>query len=160
ASLPVCAQAPVITRDLPSGMIVLVGCRTTFVIEVDGDEPLTYAWFRDGEPISDATSPVFTIPYTTLADNGAVFYVTVSNGAGSVQSRSCALYIVLDEVPPTVTGARTGNNLREVVVSFSAGGCGSSTGMDAANVSDPYNYSFGNDLEIFAAQFIPPGTVV
>src|SRR2546425_9369770 len=160
ASLPVCAQVPVITRDLPSGMIALEGCGVTFAIEAEGAEPLTYRWYRDGKLIPDATSSVFTIPQITFADNGAVFYIIVSNDSGSAQSRSCTLYLVADVVPPIVTGARTGNNLQEVVVSFSAGGCGSSTGMDAASVSDPYNYSFGNDLEIFAAQFIPPGTVV
>ena len=152
------AQVPAITRE-PNDYTVLEGCPATFFVEAEGVPPLSFQWFKDGQPISDATDATLLIPHVTLADNGFAFYVIVSNASGYVRSRDATLTISFDSSPSAVLDARTGNNLQQVAVTFSGGGCGA-TPMDERSISDPYNYSFAGELEIFGAQFLPPNIVV
>ena len=53
--------------------------------------------------ITGATSATYTTPPTILADNGALFAVTVSNIAGSVTSDNATLTVRSAPVPPTIT---------------------------------------------------------
>lgn len=151
-------QAPIISRE-PNDLTVIEGCPATFSVEAEGAEPLTFQWFMEGELIPDANEPTLIIPHVTLADTGSRFYCVVNNAFGSIQSRSAYLNVSLDSSPPHVAAVRTGNNLQQVTVIFSGGGCGG-TPMNAAAASDQYNYSFAGELEIFDAQFLPPNIVV
>jgi DNA uptake protein ComE-like DNA-binding protein len=72
--------------------------------------------------ISNATTSSYTTPAQSLADNGAVFAVVVSNATGSTTSSSAALAVTAATIP-AATGtdvvtsrndqARTGQNLTE-----------------------------------------------
>ena len=69
----------------------------SFSVEASGSAPLSYAWLKEGVPISGATSASLIIPATTLADAGN-YSVRVSNAETSVVSAG---------VPLTVNAAST-----------------------------------------------------
>ena len=63
---------------------------------------LTYQWKKNGTDISGVTSSNYTTPATSSADNGAVFSVSVRNGAGSVSS-TATLTVSDVAVAPTIS---------------------------------------------------------
>ena len=91
-------SAPVISAQ-PQGRSVTVGQAASFSVSASGTDTLAYQWKKNGSVISGATSTSYTTPATTIADNGALFTVVVSNRAGSVTSGAALL---------TVTGAAGG----------------------------------------------------
>jgi hypothetical protein len=97
--------APTITIP-PAGRTVTAGQTATFGVTASGTAPLTYQWKRNGTAIAGATGASYTTPATTIADSGAVFTVTVANGAGSVTSVGAVLTVNPAPTPP-VTGSVT-----------------------------------------------------
>jgi hypothetical protein len=77
----------------PLSVTVTVGQTATFTVRAAGSATLTYQWQRDGANITGATGASYTTPATTLADNGAVFTVVVSNSVGSVTSSPATLTV-------------------------------------------------------------------
>ena len=84
--------APSITTQ-PIDRTVNVGTKTTFTVTATGTSPLHYQWRKNGGNIIGATKSFYTTPPTTLADNGAVFAVTVTNRAGSATSNNATLTV-------------------------------------------------------------------
>lgn len=80
--------------DLASG----IGGSVHFHVAAAGDEPLSYQWQKDGQPlaggerIAGETTAVLTIQSVQVSDQGE-YSVTVSNPAGDVTSRSARLTI-------------------------------------------------------------------
>jgi len=83
---------PTITTQ-PVDATVNVGQRASFSVTATGTAPLHYQWTKNGTNILGATNSSYKTPRTTTADNGAVFAVTVSNGAGSVTSNNAILTV-------------------------------------------------------------------
>ncbi len=81
--------APVITKQ-PSNRRVKVGDSAKFVVEAAGDS-LLYKWQKNGAEILEATAATYLTPPATLADDGSIFAVVVSNPGGSVTSRDVQL---------------------------------------------------------------------
>jgi glucose/arabinose dehydrogenase len=94
-------QAPAITQQ-PADRRVAVGQPATFSVSAAGTQPLSFQWQRDGVVIPGATGATLTLNSTTLADDGALFRVMVSNVAGNVTSNDATLTVV-DNQPPTAT---------------------------------------------------------
>jgi MYXO-CTERM domain-containing protein len=82
---------------------VTEGDTATFTVVATGTAPLAYQWKKDGTDITGATAASYTTPATTMADDGAVFTVVVSNVAGSVTSDPAVLTVLAAPVPPTIT---------------------------------------------------------
>jgi glucose/arabinose dehydrogenase len=83
-------------RTQPASRTVEEGTPVTFTVEATGNPTLRYQWRRNGQDITDATGPSYTIDSPTLNDSGARFSVVVTNNFGSVTS---------DEATLTVTAA-------------------------------------------------------
>ena len=83
---------PSITTQ-PASKTVLAGQTATFSVTAAGTGTLTYQWSKTGAAIGGATSPSYTTPPATTADNGAQFTVTVSNGAGNITSNAATLTV-------------------------------------------------------------------
>jgi hypothetical protein len=94
--------APSITSE-PANQSVTAGQAATFSVAAWGTAPITYQWSRNGAPISGATSASYSTSATTSADNGAQFYVVVSNPAGIVTSRTAVLTVTPAPVAPSIT---------------------------------------------------------
>lgn len=73
-----------------------VGQSVTFSVTADGTQPFTYQWAKNGAAIVGATAATYVIP-TAAATDAASYTVTVANAAGSTQSDTGTLLII---VPP------------------------------------------------------------
>jgi Putative Ig domain/Chitobiase/beta-hexosaminidase C-terminal domain/Fn3 associated/Immunoglobulin domain/Immunoglobulin I-set domain len=85
----------------PVSKSVPIGTTASFSVQASGYPAPTYQWFRDGKLISSATSASYTTPVTTSNDNGAVYYVEVTNLEGTAKSQSVSLTVQI--IKPTIT---------------------------------------------------------
>lgn len=67
-----------------------------------GDPPLTFQWQKNGTDIAGATKVFYITPPTTLADNGSLYSVTVTDNAGSIVSRDALLTVEPNDTSPTI----------------------------------------------------------
>lgn len=93
--------SPTITAQ-PSDRTVNAGRTAKFNVSATGDAPLSYQWKKNASDITGATQSSYITPATTIADNGALFSVVVSNGVDSVTSNDARL-TVNDATPPVIT---------------------------------------------------------
>jgi phosphatidylinositol-3-phosphatase len=100
------ALAPSITAQ-PQSATVTAGQTAAFTVTASGTAPLLYQWSKAGAAISGATAAGYTTPPTSLADNGALFSVAVTNSAGSMASKEALLTVnsVSTAPPLTITTA-------------------------------------------------------
>jgi hypothetical protein len=78
----------------PYSMKVAAGQPVTFTVTGAGSPTLTYQWQRNGSNITGANSASYSLPSpASMADDGAVFTVTVSNGNGGVNSYPAVLTV-------------------------------------------------------------------
>ena len=94
--------APSITTQ-PANASVMEPATATFSVVATGDAPLSYQWMKNGVNIGGATSASYITPPTTMADNGALFSVVVTNAAGSATSANATLTVTPAPVPPSIT---------------------------------------------------------
>ncbi len=88
-------SGPTITAH-PQDQTICDGEPVTFTVTVEGTEPLTYQWRRDGTPIFGENEASYTIdPVGPGAD--AEFDVVISNACGTVTSNAATLTV--DEGP-------------------------------------------------------------
>jgi hypothetical protein len=83
---------PSITTQ-PAGQTVTAGQTAAFSVIATGTGTLTYQWKKSGAAISGATTPSYTTPAVTTADNGSQFTVTVTNAAGNITSNAATLTV-------------------------------------------------------------------
>jgi hypothetical protein len=93
-------NTPTTISTQPVSQAVAVGKTATFSVVAAGEGTLTYQWNANGAAISGATSPTYTTPAATSANNGEQFTVTVAGVAGSVTSNVAILTV---NSPPTIT---------------------------------------------------------
>ncbi|MGC9035724.1 MAG: DUF2341 domain-containing protein, partial [Verrucomicrobiia bacterium] len=72
-------SGPVSIVAQPLSKVIPEFDNATFSVSVDGEPPIYYQWFKNGQPIPSATNRVFTFTNATEVDNGAIFYVVCSN---------------------------------------------------------------------------------
>ena len=85
--------APTVTQ--PASVTIPVGQTATFSVTATGTGAMTYQWFKNGAPISGATSSTYTTPASVASDTGSVFTVIVTNSAGSATSGPATLTVLL-----------------------------------------------------------------
>jgi len=83
-------NAPIIVTQ-PASQTVPLGHIASFNVVVTAVPAPTYQWYRGGVAIPGATSASYTLPATTMADEGAVFYVVIHNSQGTVTSANALL---------------------------------------------------------------------
>lgn len=86
----------------PADTSVVIGAPARFAVVASGTAPLFYQWHRNGSPIGGATDATYTLPAAAPGDSGALFTVTVSNTAGSIDSDIAALTVVAAATPPRI----------------------------------------------------------
>lgn len=105
ASLPAIVladTAPAITTQ-PVSQTALAGTTVVFSVEATGTNPLSYQWYYSGLlrffPINGQTGPSLTLN-NVQQSNAGTYYVSVSNGAGTVTSNQVTLTV---NSPPSIT---------------------------------------------------------
>lgn len=93
--------APTITGQ-PQAQTATEGDMVTFTVTATGAE--AWQWLRDGVDVSGATASSWTMPVVSLADDGAMISVRVSNATGSVTSDAVRLTINAKPVPVLKAG--------------------------------------------------------
>jgi hypothetical protein len=101
-ALTVAVQPPGLLSQ-PQDVAVTAGATASFSVSTQQPSNLlSLQWKRNGVAIANATGPSYTTPATTVANNGDLYSVTLSNSAGTVTSRE-ALLTVQAAAPPVVT---------------------------------------------------------
>jgi hypothetical protein len=107
----------------PANQTVTAGQTATFSVVATGTAPLAYQWQKNGSDITSAASASYTTPVTTIAGNGELFRVIVSNTAGSVTSTSATLTVnpgtsnsSVDVITYHYDNGRSGQNLNETAL--------------------------------------------
>lgn len=78
---------------------VLTNTKVTLSVTADGTSPITYTWFKNNVQVATGTSLVFNSIQT--ADAGT-YKVTASNVAGSSDSNSATLVVIVPVAPSNV----------------------------------------------------------
>jgi len=87
----------------PLATSVTEGQPAIFTVEATGTAPLTFQWRKNAVDIPGATAARYTTPATTLADDGALFSVVVTNAAGNAPSAAVALTVTPLPTPVAIT---------------------------------------------------------
>jgi hypothetical protein len=96
------AQAPSVTQQ-PVDHTVFYGDAVTFTVTATGGTTLSYQWFRNGLPLPSATSSALAISAVSSNDQGAGFFVTVTNSFGSATSAVAVLTVDYGVAGPAQT---------------------------------------------------------
>lgn len=95
---------PTIAPDgQPKNKSVVAPATATFDVSATGTAPLSYQWRKNGVAIPGATAATYVTPATTVADNGSVFSVVVTNPAGPFESGNATLTVTAAIEPVTIT---------------------------------------------------------
>ncbi|MDP6794196.1 MAG: immunoglobulin domain-containing protein [Verrucomicrobiota bacterium] len=83
----------------PESATAILGETLTLQVVVRGTEPITYAWYHDGEPVEGGTEGILRLANVQAADAGG-YHLVASNSAGTAKSRIAGLVVLL---PPKIT---------------------------------------------------------
>lgn len=103
------SNPPFITIQ-PVGGNVSAGTSFTFTNVSGGDEPLTYAWQKNGAALGAPNSPTYNIPSLVVGDSGD-YTVVVANASGSVTSSVATLTVSAVAQPPVITNQPASTNV-------------------------------------------------
>lgn len=92
------SRAPSIGSQ-PSDQLLPVGETAHFRVSSSGSQPLSFQWFKDGDPIEGATSNALSYGPIGLEDNGSNFSCEVVNEHGSAISQSAVLSVTENTRP-------------------------------------------------------------
>jgi hypothetical protein len=93
AVLTLTAPEPTVIVTQPTSASAQAGETASFNVVAVGGEPLSYQWQRNGVDIAGATARIYVTPALQLSDNGALYCVVVTGGAGPVTSSAATLSV-------------------------------------------------------------------
>lgn len=131
---PVYVHAPPQITQQPVDRRVIPGESFSLLVEVSSSLPVTYQWFKDGQPVSGATSAHFTKNSAVIADAG-LYYVQITSRCTMIESQACRLYVgpYIVTSPAAPVGLAVMDN--PVSMNVAGGGVGAQVG----------SYSIGSD---------------
>ncbi len=134
----------VITRQ-PADQSALPPSSATFSVGASGLDPLTYQWRRDGSAIPGAVAASYTTPSLTLADDGSVFDVVVTDASARSVTSVGALLTLRGFFPTgSMLAARVGHTATELASGkvLIAGGSSGTGSLGSAELYDPVAGTF------------------
>jgi hypothetical protein len=131
------APTPLVITNQPQSVVVEETKPTVLTLGVRG-EPVYYQWYKDGAPISMATTNPFVIPITTTNDAGT-YFVIATNVINSVTSSVVSVTVSPDTNGPTLVDADGTEANIKVLVSFSER-------INATNATNIANYKITNTV--------------
>lgn len=94
-------QIKPILSALPSNLNLMSGDKVEMSITATGTNPLSYQWFKNGNPINGATSASISLP-VTISDNNSLIHCVVTNPVGSTVSNKTTVYVSTTEIAPKI----------------------------------------------------------
>lgn len=76
-----------------SDTTVLLGNPFSLFVNTTGDNPISYQWYQNNQPIIGATSNIYSKPFSVSGDTG-MYVVSASNAYGSVSSHPKTITIL------------------------------------------------------------------
>jgi len=125
----------------PADVIVVEGRTVTLTSVVAGSPPFRYQWYFGSSPILGATNSAYTIPAVSTTNAGS-YKLNVSNQANSIDSRTAALTVLRDTLPPTLMSIAASS--AQLVIDFSEP-------LDAATATNLAKYSISGGVLVTAA---------
>jgi len=111
------------------------------IVTIEASQPAGVQWYSNNIGIPGAILATYHIPSASLAANGAVYSVIVTNDQGSANT-STTLSVTPDTTPPTLVDAlNLGNPGHDIAVVFSES-------VDPTTAANPANYSINNGASI------------
>jgi hypothetical protein len=110
ALLTITNKVPTIISQ-PASVVANVGDNPSFTVGAQGQNPLTYQWFKAGVALSDggnvtgSSSATLSLGNVQVSD-GAFYTVTVTDSTGSTGSAAAQLAVLVSSTPGTGTGLR------------------------------------------------------
>lgn len=86
----------------PTDASASAGESVSFAVEVSGGSNPTHQWYRNDTPIDGATGPTYT-HLAAAEDNGAAFFVRITAGEVTVESRHANLTVNTSNTAPVPT---------------------------------------------------------
>jgi len=102
-------DAPPAIVTQPPDRVATVGQQVTFQVEASGPMVLSFQWYRDDLPVNGATEPAYTLNAVSAADDGAEFFVRVTSGNETLNSRTATLNVDTQNTAPVPTISKPGN---------------------------------------------------
>ncbi len=95
------SDAPTVILD-PKSTTVAVGQPATFSAAINGKEPLTFQWQKNGQDIPGATGSTLTLNSVALTDSATTYLLVATNASGTAKTNPATL-TVTNEAPPSAT---------------------------------------------------------
>ncbi|MDX2196503.1 MAG: PQQ-dependent sugar dehydrogenase [Cytophagales bacterium] len=91
----------------PEGVKVSVGTGASFVCSANGNQPISYQWYKNNVSIAGANASSYTLTTTSLSDNGAQYKVHISNYFSTLTSNIAVLTVVSNALPNAIIATPT-----------------------------------------------------
>jgi hypothetical protein len=127
--------------SLPADTYVVEGRPVTLSVAAAGSPPMQYQWYKNNNLITDATNASYSITASVSADSGN-YRVLISNLASSTNSRTAALTVLRDNIPPTITAISASASL--IAIKFSEA-------LDSVTANDASKYSVSGGINVVSA---------
>ncbi|HVE08391.1 MAG TPA: discoidin domain-containing protein, partial [Paraburkholderia sp.] len=137
ATLHVVEPAVPVINTQPAAQTVTAGNSTSFTVGATGSPTLSYQWRKNGTAIADpsAQQQTYITPAVSVADDGALYSVVVTNSAGTATSNDAKLSVGT-ATPPTIVSQPHGLSVP----------VGQSVNLSVvATGSDPLTYTWTNN---------------
>lgn len=138
------STAPYITVQ-PQPATIAEGHPMSISVSASGSGPFSYQWYLNGNPIANATGPVYSTAQATLGNSGE-YTVRISNVSGNITSTPVTITVIANkppvasiETPLSGTFYRAGG-----VINFAGGAVDEEDGTLAAS-SLLWNINFHHD---------------
>lgn len=113
-------EVPTIVEQ-PFGFIAFMGEDAFLEARAVANTPISYQWYKEGEPILGETSETLTINEVLRNDEGS-YHMVATNAFGSIQSQTAEILVTDQRLVNISTRAHVGTGSNVLIAGFSIGG--------------------------------------